>query len=215
MTSQRRNLVARDQDTSPFSSILSRLCDATRALGASLVDCQGETVDYAGILDPFQVRVVAAEIRLLLSLLSQSENSLVADTSELVLRSDRSSFLGRPLTEGYAIVLKLPRRCFSVSPRAMSEAIRELCREGGLKEPTDRHQERWARVDVRIRKETKRRPDAIWQNGRWHPVEILGRFVRRTPCVEAGFRVRFESGAEATLVREPLGIWYGADLPGA
>ena len=45
---QRRGLVERDQHASRFSAILLRLCEATFALAAALVDSGGETVDYAG-----------------------------------------------------------------------------------------------------------------------------------------------------------------------
>jgi hypothetical protein len=56
-------LAVRDQAVSEFSGTLMRLCDATAAFGAALVDAEGETVDYAGSLSPFEIRVAAAEWR--------------------------------------------------------------------------------------------------------------------------------------------------------
>ncbi len=65
---RRKTLVARDQAVSAFSGALMRLCDAIAAHGAALVDAEGETVDYAGSLSPFEIRVAAAEWRLQRSL---------------------------------------------------------------------------------------------------------------------------------------------------
>ena len=56
-----------------INTILLRLCDATPALGAALVDVQGETVDFAGTLDPFDIKIAAAEWRIVLDLVHASK----------------------------------------------------------------------------------------------------------------------------------------------
>jgi hypothetical protein len=49
--------------------------------------------------------------------------------------------------------------------------------------------------------------------GAWKEVEVLGIFLgAELHPRETGFRIRFESGLEATLVRERLGRWYSDHL---
>ena len=58
----------RDQATSPFTRVLERLVAVTPgAQGAALVDFEGETVDYAGRLDPFELKITAAHWLIVLS----------------------------------------------------------------------------------------------------------------------------------------------------
>lgn len=211
--SSRRSLVARDQEVTPFSSTLMRFCEGTSALGASLVDSEGETVDYAGSLDPFDIKVAAAEWQLVLALLRETPTLCLDQTNQLLVRSGTHSFLAVPLTEGYSIVAQLERHAFEVSPRAVTEAVRELCREAGLDLPSC-WLERWTRVEVLTPAADQRRPEAIWRDGRWRVMEIVGRYASDLDEREVGFRARMvESGAEITIVREPLGVWYANDLP--
>ena len=65
--------LARDQLASPFSAILQRLCESCGAQAAALVDAEGETVDYAGRVAPFDARVAAAEWRLVLAEIEASK----------------------------------------------------------------------------------------------------------------------------------------------
>ena len=205
-----RSIGARDQAASTFSAILMRLCDATDALAAALVDREGETVDYSGVVDPFDIKVAAAELGLVIQAFGAAEARSSGDLRELRIRSTGASYVVRCLTEGYAIVLCLQRRRLLVSKRALAEAVRETCIEAGLAPPTTsgRLVEQWLRVEVDC-EPNSRRPVALWGDGEWLPLEILGRcaegqLVRR----ELGFQVRTPDGAEFTLVREPLGRWY-------
>jgi len=211
--SLRRSLVARDQEVTPFGSTLMRFCEGTAALGASLVDAEGETVDYAGSIEPFDIKVAAAEWRLVLRLLATTRSLWIDETNQLLVRAGTHSFLAVPLTEGYALVAQLERHAFEVSGRALTEAVRELCREAGLDMPQCWANERWIRVEVLTSRADPRRPEAIWRDGRWRIIEILGRVASDLDEREVGFRARLETGADITVVREPLGVWYAADLP--
>jgi hypothetical protein len=213
--SDRRRLVGRDQAASAFTGTLMRLCEVTGASGVALVDFQGETVDYAGSLDPYDIKVAAAEWRLVLRAVHESKVPSWPRTHELAVRGQRTSFLGVSLSDGYAIVLTLPRHCFGVSSRALAEAERELCAEGGLRPSRALERgERWTRVDVRTSNDDPRRPEAVWYGGAWSPVAILGRYRSADLARgELGFRTQLASGAELTLVREPLGYWYADDTP--
>jgi len=210
---QRRRASARDQAPSGFSGALQQLCDSTDALSAALVDSVGETVDYAGILEPFETRVAAAEWGLIIQTLKSTLSSTWAETAELCFRGRRRSFVIVTLGQGYAIVLELPARRLHVSPRAIVEAVRTISEEAGLELPGNwtAVRERWTRVNIQSDRRF-RRPKAIWREGRWFTVEILGRLARdQLQSCETGYRVRIENGAEITLVREPLNHWYADD----
>jgi len=198
----------RDQDVSVFSSILLRLCEASGALSAALVDAVGETVDYAGSLRPYDAKVAAAEWRIVLSLLEVASEPWAA-THELVIRAGSRSYAASRLSEGYALVLVLPRGAFRVSRRALAEAVEGLEREAGLRGAAPREKLAWTYVLVREARREKHRPDSIWHESAWRPVTVLGRFERQgLEAREIGYLARFATGPELFLVREPLGKWF-------
>jgi hypothetical protein len=210
MKSRRRGAV-RDQSDSPFSGILSRLCDDSGALAAALVDSEGETVDYAGLLSPYEIKVAAAEWRIVLAVVHESKLPGFRHVGSLTVRGQRRTFHIEAMPDGYAIAICLPRRSFLVSRRALAQAVRELAREAGLPLPETRTQVTWARVKVRTPGTTRlhRRPDAIWLGDDWSPITILGRYqARDLSHSELGYLARLASGAEVFLVREPLGVWF-------
>lgn len=211
MSSRRHASIRRDQDATPFGATLMRLCDNTAALGAALVDQQGETVDYAGAVDPYEIRVAAAEWRLVLRALGSSLVPGWSETTEFIVRGRKRSFAVVALPEGYAVVMQLARHCFGVSARALAEAVREISLEAGLELPRElEKREHWSRVEVRSHSTDARRPESVWVGGAWCRVEVLGRYQLRG---ETGYRVRLQSGAEINLVREKLGRWWAEDLP--
>jgi len=213
MTRKRRKLVERDQGESTFSATLSRLCETTGALGATLVDQSGETVDYAGYLDPYALKVAAAEWRIVLDVLRETKKLGFGDTEEFLVRAHRKSFALIALSEGYALVLELPRGAFSFSRRAVIEALRELEAEAGLPPSVaTSRSERWSKVEVETLPGDRRRPRALFFDGSWRPVTVLGRYV--DPQRGVGFRARLATGHEFALVREPMGLWFAGDLTG-
>jgi hypothetical protein len=190
MSARRRTLPPRDQEASAFSGILMRLCEGTGANGVALVDQGGETVDYAGYRDPFALRVMAAEWRIVLDIVRATEKPLV---------------------------LELPRRGFDLSRRALAEAAREIEAEAELPTTTALTRERWSRVEVRTVPGDRRRPEAVWLDGAWQAVVILGRHhAHRRPGRpgkgEVAYRARMPNGLEFALVREPLGTWFASDV---
>jgi hypothetical protein len=215
MNQRRRRLPQRDQDTTPFSATLLRLCEATGALAAALVDAEGETVDYAGYLDPFSLRVMAAEWRIVLDVVRSVPRPGFQDAHELSVRARKKSFALVALSSGYAIVLELPLHSLLFSRRALAEAAREIEREAGLapSRPLPPAEERWSRIDVRTAPSDLRRPAAVWLEGAWREVTILGRVAyARSGRREVGYRARLENGLEFALIREPLGLWFAGGL---
>lgn len=212
--SPRSRVAERDQAVSSFSAILMRLCEATGAIGAVLVDAEGEAVDYAGGIEPFEVKVAGAEMCIVLSVLRTSNVPRWRRTSDLRIRAAQRSYFVISLREGYALVVVAPRLTFELSPRAVSEALHELGREAGLGSDQHPEQDLWQAVEVRVAPPNDR-PSALWCGGAWAGLEILGRcadppLTRR----EVGYRVRLGNGAELTLVRERLGRWYADASPG-
>lgn len=208
----RPEVAPRDQLESPFTAILARLCAASGAQAAALVDAGGETVDYAGRVAPFDARVTAAEWRLVLSLIEGTSVSGWASTRELVVRAARRSFAAWALGDGYAIVLILPRHAFRVSRRAIGQAMAELELEAGIDPRASAERLRWSSVQVKTEPSDATRPQAVWQDGAWCPVTVLGRFQSADlGRSEVGYLTRLASGAEGLLIREPLGKWFAGE----
>lgn len=229
MTARRPRLRCRreardEQEPSPFASILGALvARVAGARGAALVDGEGETVDYAGRVDPFDLRLTAAHLRIVLhelARLGRAERSLGAPRS-FALRAAKRSFIAWSLPDEYALVVALGRRAGMGEPsRAFAACERALCREAGWS--TRASLPPWHPVAVDC--DRKRRPlhvrsaavagplaqdDAPHEQS--HDVHVLGAIVG-LPRRERGYRVRLASGREISLLREAGGFWY-ADEP--
>ena len=197
----RRLAGSRDMDDTPFTNILKDLVNRIPGgRGAVLVDDLGETVDYFGYAEPFDLKVAAAHWQIVLSEIAQ----LVAiRTRQLTIRSTKSSYIVRRLPENYALVIILSRRAgFASTTRALEACTVELAREAAWPMAKGHH---WVAVDVTV--DLKRRPARIALRNKQQSLEVLGTLMglgRR----ERGFRVRLETGAELNLVREPGGRWY-------
>lgn len=213
MNQRRRSIVSREHAHTPFGATLLRLCDAAGAIGCALVDREGETVDYAGHIDSYEIRVAAAEWRIVLRELESSVVPTWAETTEVLVRSRKRSYAIVSLIEGYAIVMQLLQHCFRISRRALNEGVRDICREAGLDLPAAFSREHWTRVEVKPLPKDRRRPASVWIGSSWSQVELLGRYESRLLDVgEVGFRARLSNGEEVNLVRERMGRWYAEDL---
>jgi hypothetical protein len=196
----------RDQHESAFCTILSKL--VTRipgARGAALVDSEGETVDYAGRAKPFDVRVAAAHWRIVLD--EAREMRGLRDVRSIAVRAARTSYLVQVLPEGYALVVVMMRSAgFSGWQRAVASCAHALGEEAGWKRDATEMPPKW--FPVTVLRDERRRPAAVRADGRLHPLEILGTLQAGLSSRERAWRIRFESGLEATLVREPGGACY-------
>ncbi len=212
-----RSIIGRDQSVSPFSAILQRFCDAAGAIAVALVDGEGETVDYAGGLTPFDIKIAAAESAVLMGMLRETAALDWANTRALTVRAARRSLACFALSDGYSLIAVLPRHATSVSARAVQEVLRDLSAEAGLELPNgvQNTAETWARVDVFADAADRRKPLSVWLAGGWCEVEVLGRYTAGPNPRELGYRVRLSNGAELTLIRERRGIWYADELLGS
>jgi hypothetical protein len=203
-------------DASPFSSILADLVRRVPgAFAAGLVDREGETVDYAGSAEPFDVKVAAAHWRIVIQQIL--EQSRFVELKWLVSRGVKQSFIVHVLPDGYALVLLLRKRAgFVPFVRPVSACIRLLAREAEWQLPEKPLTGEGARghtwYAVRVDTDRRGRPERVFGDVGGYALEILGAIVglRRR---EKGFRVRLESGKELTLVRELGGFWYADEEP--
>jgi hypothetical protein len=191
----------RDQDESAFSTILLELLRRVPgAIGAALVDVDGEAVDYAGRLSPFDMKVAAAHFRILIDDVARSR---LGEPRAIVCRGARRTYHARCLPEGYALVLAFSRLGgFVPAERAFIACERALAAEAAwpkVKQPF------WLGVEVEL--DARKRPVTVRAGQTTSMVEVLGALVglRRG---ERGFRIRLvPSGHEVNLVRE-RGGWY-------
>jgi len=201
----------REQIESRFSVILADLvARVPGARAAALVDHQGETVDYAGQLDAFSVRVAAAHMRIILQELAQREGLAHAPTS-IAVRTTRGAFAVYALPEGYAVALLLSHKArLTGHTRAVSAITRQLADEVGWPLP-DGREPHWCAVEVVS--DSLGRPKGLRVKGELEPLDALGRFESGLGWRQRGWRVRFSSGVEAMLVRERGGFWYADETP--
>jgi hypothetical protein len=188
-------------DVTSFAKILSELiARLPGAYACALVDLGGETVDYAGLADPFDVKVAAAHMRIVLNDLE--EYGAIGTPRWVVLRGVRRTLVARRLPEGYALVVMLRRRAgFTASARADAVCERALSVEAGWTHLDDGPA--WFPVDVEL--DRRGRPTRLGSRG--ITVEVFGS-VMGLPRNERGFRVRTSTGSELTVVREAGNTWY-------
>jgi hypothetical protein len=201
----RRVAPPRDQSTSTFTEILERLLAATPgALAVALVDFEGETVDYAGRLATFDIKIAAAIWQIVIA--ETAETPAMGSIRQFNLRAGSRGYVVRRVQENYAVLIVLHRRAaFAVSDRALIEVQARLSVEAGWTAPSP--ELCWYRVDVEPEPRDRTRPLKMRVADTWHPVDVMGS-VRGLAAREKGFRIRLPSGAEMMLVRERLGGWY-------
>jgi hypothetical protein len=174
------------------------------------VDCEGETVDYAGRGEPYSLKVAAAHWRIVYD--DARVQPALATTAWIGVRAAGASFVVRGLPEGYAVVVVFARRAGLSAGlrRAFDHCASELAREAGW--PTHGTQPTlkttWIAIDVETRAHRPTRPAAIRRGPLVDAVEVIGLVSHGLGRGERGWRVRNGAGVEATLVREPGGYWY-------
>jgi hypothetical protein len=190
-------------DATPFTVILSELLGRVPgAYAAALIDVLGETVDYTGLSDPYDMKIAAAYLRICLQQLQ--DYGALGQPRWITIRGAKKTAIARQLDDGYALVVLLRKRAgFTASRRAFAACARDLAREAGW--PVVEEKPAWYPVEVES--DRRGRPRRVGEL----PVEVLGAIVGLPPY-EHGFRVRTSDGAELNLVREPRSCWY-SDQP--
>ena len=93
------------------------------ALGAIVVDWEGEAVDQSGSMDEYQLKVMGAHKGVILNKLKEVIHRLSDDRlSEIVITTEQAQILILPVTQDYFLVLTLSRE--EMLGRALFEARR-------------------------------------------------------------------------------------------
>lgn len=217
----------RDNPSSAFADILERLAARLPGvLALVLVDSEGETVDYWTRRDPYEARVVGAQVQLFFRLVSEGlkdppiwatfrfgpdlprataqppgtagDGSLnpVETVGTRTLYARRVGPVYTLVAEFDAAVTRMHAR------RALEVTERELADEGGWEAPASL----W--TSVRVDQDSKGRPYAVFDGqGVAQELQILGK-IQGLPPRERGWRIRLSQGREMNLVREPGEFWY-------
>mgnify|MGYP002362164076 FL=1 len=217
----------RDNPSSAFADILERLAARLPGvLALVLVDSEGETVDYWTRRDPYEARVVGAQVQLFFRLVSEGlkdppvwatfrfgpdlpratahppgtagDGSLnpVGTPGTRTLYARRVGPVYTLVAEFDAAVTRMHAR------RALEVTERELADEGGWQAPASL----W--TSVRVDQDSKGRPYAVVDGqGVAQELQILGK-IQGLPPRERGWRIRLSHGREMNLVREPGEFWY-------
>ena len=213
----------RVQAETGFTAILRELVTMMPAgLGAALVDGEGETVDYAGDrLDAFDIKVAAAQWRILLQEIEQGKLTAEAGAPQrITLFCEHRTYLLESLPEGYAVLAIV----HSAAPlahvqRALDRAVVALHVEVGWAAPPE--VERWWPVDVLV--DDDGLPSTLRLKTRVVPLGLIGRIMRGLRHGEHGYRVAIrpnearsedERRDEVTIVRGFDGRWYSDAPPG-
>ncbi|MCK5913627.1 MAG: roadblock/LC7 domain-containing protein [Desulfuromusa sp.] len=93
----------------PFKTLLRRLLeDIPGALGAIIIDWEGEAVDQVTRTDEYDIKVLGAHSGIILSLLREALSRVDSgDLEEVVIRTDYNKTLMVPLTEDYLLIVQL------------------------------------------------------------------------------------------------------------
>lgn len=211
--SGRRPRATRDQAESSFNLILEDLLALVPfARGAAIVDLEGETVDYAGELDPFELRIAAATLQLVFA--DVRELAQLGSAFQLNTSMGRAGYLLRVLDPSYSLLLVLRKLgTFVVSQRVLVEIESRILAEAGL--PIVRKPNAF-RVEVethglgprarpvRVRPAPSALDTCVLD---WMPVEVLG-LLLGVAAGERAFRVRLQTGGELTLIRDAARFWF-------
>jgi predicted regulator of Ras-like GTPase activity (Roadblock/LC7/MglB family) len=194
--------VARDLDSTGFSSHLDELVrQVPEAICAVFIDGEGETVDLASRVNPFDARIAGAEMSIVLDSIRRSRTKLgEGAVIELRIEGNARSILVRHVAEGYDIVVLVDSASITARvAEATAAASFALLKETGLKPPPRAPilravEHRPSRMGILV-------PTAFEENGRRRRVEtILGHRDDGDGLVR--FLVRLDDGEELVVVHD-------------
>ncbi len=132
------NTPLRDQEATGFTLLLNALMEALpEALCAVFIDPEGESVDYAGRINPYDARVTGAEFAVILATCREgATRGGMGHALELRAEGGSKSVLVRMVSEGYDLVVLLATP--SIALKAVDkthQCAMALLRESGLPAP--------------------------------------------------------------------------------
>jgi predicted regulator of Ras-like GTPase activity (Roadblock/LC7/MglB family) len=113
-----------------FALILEDLLDAVPgSLGAIFADWDGEAVDHVAMMEAEEIKLIGAHFGIILRLAetSMKQNLKVGSVDELLVEGDLRSFIIRPVTPEYYVVLAISHDAQIGRARAqLARYVREL-----------------------------------------------------------------------------------------
>ncbi len=113
----------------PFKSLLKRLLeDIPGALGAIIIDWEGEAVDHVARMADYDIKVFGAHNGVILNLLRSAMEQIDCGTlEEVLIRTGENKTLIAPLTVDYFLVLTLgPQSLATRAAFRMRRCVAEL-----------------------------------------------------------------------------------------
>jgi 8-oxo-dGTP pyrophosphatase MutT (NUDIX family) len=213
-----RTEAERDQCESAFTGILRRVFEAVPAVVAAVfIDLEGECIDYVASIQPYDAKVAAAHMRVLLNgMRGARSQALLGEVFAFELVASEREVWVRQFSDEYALVVLLnPGFDVSELRDAVATACREFREEIGLAAPPWEGQER---LSVRLRASPgwSYAPAGFSLGGaRYGITAVLGRWLESTRPGEPPwvcFRVRTQHGEELTLAHdEHTEVWSVRD----
>lgn len=207
---------ARDVEESSFTPILRALFHAVPSvLAAIFVDREGECIDYCSSLAPYEAKVIAAHMIIVIGETREHSTALGGEPWWVHVLGSERELIARRFDDEYALVVATRPDGFSGKLcDAMEHTVEKLRAEVGLDKPFWEPTPAGMRVDVRTSiGDWAYAPEAFWYRGdRTVVTDVLGRWIERSPNGEhheaVCFLVRSERGEEMTLVhRVESDVW--------
>jgi hypothetical protein len=207
--------LARDRPESPFARILAGFVQVhSGVLSATFVDAEGECIDYASRIEPYEAQLIGAQLSALSAELATRLGALHSGPLVLwVLEAARREFVVRRVTDEHLVVIALAPQGLSArllrATTALAEALR---REGGLSLPAWDPGGEAFEVQIRPSPGWGYAPCALQIGGaESRALEVLGRWTERGSISAEDvvcFRVR-AADHELTLAHDrSLDRWY-------
>jgi hypothetical protein len=205
----RRAEAQRDQVESAFTPILRRLFDAIPSvLAAVFVDMEGECIDYVTSVEPYEAKVAAAHLHMLMRITRASRaTEIVGEALALEIVSAERVLCAWYLGDEYALMALVHGEIDRSRLRdSLARVQREFRAEVGIDAPD------WAATDGQL--SVSVRPSAGWtyapsvfllRGSRVKVSDVIGRWTEYAlpqGSVLVCFRVRTQAGREITLIHD-------------
>ncbi len=107
--------------------------DTPNAVGAAFADEEGEAVDFYGLVDPFDLKLAAAHLGILLTRLEELCGChQLGPLTELHIVAETGQYVSRPVGLGYQVTVVLePVASLPKLQRAFEQALAEIRVEAG------------------------------------------------------------------------------------
>jgi predicted regulator of Ras-like GTPase activity (Roadblock/LC7/MglB family) len=200
----------RDRPDSAFSFILNRFVEVhDEVLAAVVVDGDGECVDYATVIDPYDAKVFGAALLGTTAEITAAARRMGAGSPiQWVVEATKYDLLVRRLSDDFALVVVLTSHGLNAhvlsAMNALSDAVRY---EAGVVAANWDPSSVPFRVQTRLGPQGEELPATVYDGGVAQAVQaVLARWTERGVISAADrvcFRVRVAKG-ELTLVFEPV-----------